>query len=184
MANDASELFVGLDGNIYVAPVGTSAPSALSAPSASWSLLGYLTEDGVTVTPGLTAQEIRSWQSQYPTRQYAQQRSLEVAFMAQQWEQQAIAAAFGGGTFNTAGGVTTYTPPDASDVYERAVLIDVLDGDDTIRWLIPRAINIELGEVVYNRQGEAHLPIKFGIMVPSSGNIWEIRSDKASFAVT
>jgi len=55
---DSYEVLVGV-GSVYVAQVGTAFPALTATPSASWRDMGE-TQDGVTVTPDQTIEEIRT----------------------------------------------------------------------------------------------------------------------------
>ena len=121
MAQDATEVVVGANGDVYVAPVGTSLPLDVDDPlNAAFSeALGFTSEDGVTATDGKTTENIGAWQSFYPLRTLVTERNFTVAFVLRQWNQDTVSLAFGGGTFTAVGSHTTYTPPDPA-VHRRA----------------------------------------------------------------
>ena len=58
MANDATKVSVGkpaVDGAVFSAPIGTALPTSTSAAlNAAFANLGYVSEDGVTNSNGLS----------------------------------------------------------------------------------------------------------------------------------
>ena len=69
MALNADNVRVGLNGNVYVAPKGTTAPADLtSAWDPAWKDLGYLNDDGVEMEYGTDVEDIMAWQSLSPVR--------------------------------------------------------------------------------------------------------------------
>jgi hypothetical protein len=179
------ELLIAVGGTVYAAPVGTAAPTDIAtAFDAVWRNIGYVSDAGVTVDPGMTVGEIRAWQSAYPIRRHVTAQTLRVAMQLQQWNQDTIKLAFGGGTFEEAGGITTYTPPGPEEIYERALAIEALDGIRTFRWIFPRGMNVDLGETVFTRAGLALLPISYDVIGAAGQVPWTFITDDENLALT
>jgi hypothetical protein len=171
MAQDATEVVVGANGDIYVAPTGSNLPVDVDDPldAAFSEALGFVSEDGVTATDGKTTQNIGAWQSFYPLRVLVTERDFRVAFVLRQWNQDTVSLAFGGGTFEATGSFTKYTPPDPSVLDERALVVDWADGDDLFRLVVPRCLAIEAVSTQLTRVNAADLPITMAVLAPAEG---------------
>jgi len=172
MAQDATEVVVGANGDVYVAPVGTNLPLDVddALDPAFSEALGFTSEDGVTATDGKTTENIGAWQSFYPLRTLVTERNFTVAFVLRQWNQDTVSLAFGGGTFTATGSHTTYTPPDPAYIDERVLIVDWEDGDDQFRLVVPRTIVSEDVETQITRTAAADLSITMTVLAPAEGN--------------
>lgn len=184
--NDPSEVPVGSSGQVYVAAVGTTAPTAFdSALSPStWTGLGYLTTDGFVKGSDIETAEIEAWQSMEPIRRDVTKRGDRFAFALMQWNEETLPIAFGGGSIGTAGAGYKYSPPAEDDaLVERALVIDALDGDDVFRFFAPRVTITEGVETTFRRGESAILPITFRTLTPENGgDAWAIFTNAAGFA--
>jgi hypothetical protein len=105
---DSSQVVVGANGQIFVAPTDTAAPTAVDdVLDVAFVELGFVSEDGATVTDSKTVENIGAWQSFYPIRRIVTAREFMVAFAMRQWNAENIPFAFGGGLVTSAatGGV-------------------------------------------------------------------------------
>jgi len=185
MAQDATEVVVGANGDVYVAPVGTSLPLDVDDPLnvAFSDALGFTSEDGVTATDGKTTVNIGAWQSFYPLRTIVTERNFSAAFVLRQWNRDTVSLAFGGGTFEATGSFTKYTPPDPSVIDERVLVIDYQDGDDQFRLVIPRCVVSEDVASQITRTAAADLPITMSVLAPAEGDDpWFIMTNAERFS--
>lgn len=171
MANDADQIVVAANGTVYVAPVGTTAPTApTGALNAAWKDLGFITEDGATFTDSKTVEDILAWQSFYPVRKIVSAKDASVSFSLRQWNGRTVSLAFGGGnTVDLGGGNFSYVPPAPEVIDERAMLIEWQDGDKNYRLILPKGLVTEAVETNLVRTGSAVLPITFSI-TPDTGD--------------
>jgi hypothetical protein len=180
---DTSAIVVGSSGNVYVAPVATTAPTDLvTALPVTWVDLGYLTPDGVTFSPSLETNEIMSWQSFYKVRTVVTGRSVELNFTMQQWNKFNLPFAFGGGLVATTGAVHKYTPPTAESRDERAIVVEWADGTKNYRLVAPKAELSDIGETNLTRSDEAQLPITLSINAVGTTDPFYILSNDAAWA--
>jgi hypothetical protein len=185
--NDPNELVVGGTGQVYVADIGTSLPAVNSDPtaalSASWVGLGYTTEDGVafSVTPDVT--DFKAWQSRLAVRREFNAQELQVTCSLEQWNEETVVLAFGGGAITNAGGFYTYTFPAAGDALdERSMVVDVQDGTRNMRIVIPRGNVTDAVEAKFQRTELAVLPITFKSLEATDGTTpYIIFDDAAAF---
>jgi hypothetical protein len=169
--NDSSEFAVGANAQVHVGAVGSTLPTTASgAPDGAFTDLGFVDDDGFTITDGRTIVDIRSLQSFYPTRRLISERSFQAKFSLQQWNEDTIAFAFGGGSFTG----DVYTPPDPSELDERALLITWQDGDNDFRFVFPKGLVTEDVETKVARTAVALLPITFAITPASGDDPWEL----------
>lgn len=183
--NDSGEYIVAGTGEVYVGAVGATAPTdATTAPSAAtWSGLGYHTEDGVSFSQSIEVARFRAWQSRSDTRRDRDSETVRVTFALQQWNEVNVPFAFGGGTI-TGSGPYQFTPADDdAALSEKSLLVDVVDGSNRIRFVIPRGTVVESVDTQFARTSEAVLPITFEALEPSEGGpSWYFYTNAAGFA--
>jgi len=181
--NDATESFVGGNGQMSVAPIGTALPTTtLGALNAAFVGLGYLTEDGPTFTVGKETTDFPAWQSFDPIRSAVTGREITVAGVLQQWNEDTVPLAFGGGVISGTTPNFKYTPPEPEDgVDERSLVLDINDGDVHVRIVFPRGYATEAVETQFQRGATSVLPITFKALKPDVGSIYSIYSDSPAF---
>lgn len=184
--NNANEVPVGSSGQVYVAAVGTTAPTAYNSAlaAATWTGLGFLTEDGFTKSGDIETSEIKAWQSFNPIRREVVGRNDRFAFALMQWNENTLPIAFGGGAVAAASAGYKYTPPQDSDALtEKALVIDANDGSEVYRFYAPRVTIVEGVETNFKRGEAAILPIVFETLEPATGgDSWAIFSGNANWA--
>lgn len=183
--NNSDELRVGLTGQVYVAPIGTALPAGpVTGLNAAFIGLGYINEDGPTVNVNPDFQDFMAWQEFAPVRVDKTAQNAQVSFALQQWDEDTVPLAFGGGSVSTVSGGYRYNLPDpTTGLDERALVIEIQDGSEHDRWVFPRALAIEAVETNYRRSVEALLPITMRILTPSGGGSpGYYLTDSAAFA--
>lgn len=158
MAVNADNVRVGLNGNVYVAPKGSTAPADLtSAWDPAWVDLGYLNDDGVEMEYGTDVEDIMAWQSLSPVRRVLTSVELTLAFTAIELRASAVTLYFPDSTITevTADTVFKLDIPSAPGSAEMAFGFEWIDGDITNRVVIPRgevtdreSVNFQRGEPV------------------------------------
>jgi hypothetical protein len=165
MAIDATEVRVAGAGNVYVAAEGTTLPTTSSSVlGASWTDLGYCTEDGVTFTQGRETTDLNAWQGT-KVRVLTDAEPTSVAFTLMQTNADVLPVAFGGGTLDEVeAGEYSFTPPSFGGNVVRALVIEFVDGDVTYRYCIPRAQIQGEVQVQLQRSGAVTYPLEFGVL--------------------
>lgn len=97
MTADFTNIRVGANGSVYVAPLAavmptTSDPADLSG---DWLDLGTISEDGATFTKTPTLIEIGAWQSAYPARRIVTTLEATLAFICREWKKDVVEFAMG-----------------------------------------------------------------------------------------
>jgi hypothetical protein len=173
--NDGQEAVVGSDGQAYFAPTGTTLPAKNSSPTAAlaaaWLGGGFVSDDGFTQRLERTVAEIRAFQSLTPIRRAKESENIALVFALLQWNETNLPFALGGGTVtDQGGGKWSYDYPDpASDLDERAFVMDITDASKHYRFVFPRGNVSEPVESKFARGQAALLPVTFSILSPSGG---------------
>lgn len=184
--NDSSETVVGGTGEVYVGPVGTALPAAEdSALNAAFGGTGFLSEDGISTNQSTEVIRHRAWQTKHNIRIDRDAETFQLSFVAQQFNEITVPLAFGGGDVADLGsGSYKYTPPAAGDsVDERAIVADVIDGDDILRFVVPRGMAVEAVNSQFTRTALGQLPVTIEALQPEDGGFaWYILTNLVGFA--
>lgn len=181
MPQNATETVIAGSGNPYIAPVGTAFPTNFAAPAGTWIDLGFLTEDGITVTPSQAVANIMAWQAQLPVRTSITSRGLSVGMTFLQWNETIFPLAVGGGTV-TGAGPYVFTPPTSGTVDERAMFIHYVDGTKQYRLRLPRVMVTDLGAFNLNKANAAGLGVAFTVLQPATGTPYDLVTDDPAWA--
>jgi len=169
---DPAELFVGKTGDVFLAPVGTPLPAnASDSLDADFEAPGYLAEDGVSFSIGGEVTDFNVWQSLQPARREKTSQDITFGFSMVQWNEISIPLAFGGGDVTSLGGDEyAYAFPAAdATLDERALVLDVIDGDNKHRFVFQRGNITEPVEVTFTRGSLASLPVTYSVLAPEGG---------------
>lgn len=169
---------------LYTAPVGTAAPAdAVAALAAGWTDLGYTTEDGSSFSTEPSFEEVRSHQSDYPTRLLKTGDSATIGATLQEFSRATMVQAFGGGTITTvSAGQYRYDPPGPGGSTPTACIMDWQDGTAKFRLVIPKArarAGVELG---LEKTNEAGLPLSLSAEGQAGQSPWYLLTNSAAFA--
>jgi hypothetical protein len=185
MALDSAEIRVAGNAHVYVAPVGTAAPTdATTALNAAFIELGYVSEDGITINAGKTTADIMALQSFDPLRTLVTARELTSAFVLRQWNYETLKLALGGGTVTGTSPNYKYLPASAEVIDERAFVFEALDGTVIQRWFFRRVMLSESVSIQFTRTTAADLPITLKALAPTSGTVMEVFFSDANFSAT
>lgn len=184
--NNPDDLIVAGDGQVFVAPVGTALPTSgpTAALNSAFKGLGYHTEDGASFSAEPDLFEVPAWQSRRPIRRDFQGQELTVSFTLLQWDEDTVPFAFGGGAIVDLGsGNYRYDfPEDTDSLDERALILDVADGDKKFRFVFPRGNVTEGVESQFQRGEAAGLPVTWSALDPSGGSAGYVLMNSAAFA--
>jgi len=169
MAGDASQIVVAGTGVVSIAPYGTTLPvfdtTLRETLDAAFVDVGFTTEDGVTVTDGVSVNEIMAWQSSYPVRRVVESYTGAVKFDLLQWSKDIFEQVLHGVvTEPVASTVHLFTPTRDGVVAEKSIVVDLDDGTTQYRWVFPRvglAADIEIPLV---RTAASVIPTEWGVI--------------------
>lgn len=153
MALNADNVRVAVTGAVSVAASGTTAPTGTSGTFGTD--LGYVTEDGVTITiPGSgDATPIRAWQNGQTVRtiRSASEEVPSVTFTLMETSIDAVEAALGVTVSDSASEGSFEI--DSTDVkVSKAWVVDVIDGDELIRVHVPKGTPVGEVQLVFQNQ--------------------------------
>jgi len=183
MAKDSAQTRVAGTGSVYIAAYGAAIPSSWNAaiPSA-YAEMGYTDEDGVTFNDEPTIERRRAWQSFYPVRILETARMASAKFKLEQWNRDTLSIAAGGGTVTAAGTGSKFTPHAAGTISLRTIIVDIVDGDITDRYVIPKCMTTSALETNLKRTDLALLPVELEAVGEDGEDPWYMfTSDTASF---
>lgn len=181
MALDATKVRIAITGELFVAPVGSTAPTdATSALDAAWLGLGYVGEDGVTEAYDETIEEIVAWQNAAVVRSNTTESKATLKLKLIETKKRTLELYHKGSTVVTNGAeykIDVKTP--TTDL--RAFVLQVVDGTKDLRIYVPTGEVTERGEIVY-ANGE---PVGFEVTLtcyPNASNVVLTKfSDDANF---
>lgn len=170
MPNNAGNVVVAGDGTAYVGPITTPAPTnAATALNAGFLEMGFITEDGATLTQGQELTDINAWQSFYPIRRIVTGRTVQVAFSMREFNKRAVEFATGG-TITTNAAEWKLTPPGPSTDTRKSLVLEWLDGSKKYRLYVPVGLVAEDVESTMARTDSVNLPIVFAASDPGTGS--------------
>lgn len=186
MAKDASEVRLAPDGKVYIGPVGTVLPTnATMAVVAGFSDLGYISEDGVALTPGVDLNDVMMWQSAVPVKRTLDTASFEVKFSMGQVNK----ATWGAYFFNNSNwtnnfGQAKLTLLSNPGPQEDAVIIEWDDDEgDRCRLVLPKATMTDREDLQLTRTDPVLAGVTFAAL-DVNGVFGYVYSDNASLVPT
>lgn len=183
---NVDEIVVAGNGKIFVAPLGTTAPTDIAtAWAAGWIDLGYASEDGVTISKTRDIEALGVWQSFFPARRIVTGEDFTVSFNLAQWNEDSVKLAFGGGTITTTAGPPIhylYTPPAAGVIDERALGIEWTDNTKIYRLICARTMVTDNVETQLTKSGMSELPLTIGVIGQDSVSPFLIRTNDPAWA--
>lgn len=130
---DSTQVRLAPAGAVWIAPLGAALPTdvttAMATVDPSYKELGYLTEDGVTITPNVDTNDINAWQSATPVKTTLTGVGLQVKVAALQVTQNATAEYFFGQAWVNSGGLGKLTMPSTPSLAERTMVIEWIDDE-------------------------------------------------------
>lgn len=141
MALTASNVRTAPSGHVWVGPIGTPEPDDIeTALDAALKELGYLTPDGVSITPQVDSEDIMVWQSLSPVLSPITGMTFELSMTVAELNQDGLSLFFTGSEFVNDGGVGRLDISSNPGTQERLLVIEWVDNTgDNYRLVVPRA---------------------------------------------
>jgi hypothetical protein len=186
MPQNADNVMIAGDGNLFVAPTGTPLPTNIAtALNAAFINTGFLSEDGATFRDEKTKEPVNVWQSFYAVKYRVTESNAEMEMVLKQWDKNTVPLAFGGGAVTTTAGPPayyTYTPPSPDVIDERAAVLEWRYATKTFRLVVPKVMVTSGAESQLARASESDLPLTLGILGTTGVSPWLLYTDHAAFA--
>lgn len=150
MALNAAAVRIGITGELYSAPQGTTRPtSAVSVLDAAYVGKGYISEDGVTEEPDDSIQRIVAWQNAAVVRANTTESTATLQCTLIETKGAVLEAYHRGSTVEavSAGQWKIDVKLPTSD--RRQWVLDVIDGTKHLRFDVPDGEILERGAIVY-----------------------------------
>lgn len=182
MAYDATDIRVGANGQVYVAPITAAAPtSTVSVLDTLFVDIGFVSEEGVMFVDQKELTDVTRWKQALPDRRIVTSRTMALQMVLRELSAQTIEFALGG-TVNTSGAEFTYTPPAPLDQLESSVILDWVDGPKRYRLYIPRGVAVSNVGFSINRQSPTELPLTFVALATIGADPYTVWLDDNNFA--
>lgn len=185
MSKNAENVSVGkpaVAGAVFNAPSGTSLPTSTSASlNSAFKDLGYVSEDGVTNSASLSAEQIKAWGGDIVAVPQTEKGYTVKLKLIEATNTDVLGVFYG--TDNVSGtladGITVNV--NAKEVPETAWVIDtILRGGAAQRLVVPRGKISEMGDVVYKDNEVIGYEVTISCLPDSSGNAQYIYTKAAS----
>lgn len=182
---NASNIVVAQMARVYLAPVGTTAPTTpVGVMGDAWREVGLFTPDSLSWATDPSFEEVRSHQSNYPTRRFQTEDAATVEVDLQEWTGENFKAVYGGGTITEVTGPPIhyrYSPPAVGGRTAVSAVIEIIDGTKHYRRVIPRCEQAEGVEQTFERTSESTLPLRLSVLGSDIGDPWYDLTDDPAF---
>lgn len=156
MTASAENVLVGITGAVYIGDVSATAPTSSTSALVGFADLGYVSADGVTITPDKSSNAIRAWQNADLVREVVTESTLTYQFMLLETTEDTIEAFFGSAMVD---GKVELLPSNTGG--QKSFVVDIVDGSKVIRHYIPTGEIMKV-EAQTVKNGEA---VGFGVTV-------------------
>lgn len=183
MALQAGEVRIGITGELFSAPVGTTAPTDATSPlDPAWLGHGYSSEDGVTEANSDSVDNIIAWQNATTVRAARTESTLTVATSLIQTRGSNLELFYPGSFVEAnADEWQINVVPAVSD--RRSWVLNVIDGNDLIRIYIGLGEVTERGEVPYANGEAVMYPITVTAYPDSNGFLMQKFSNSDAWGI-
>ncbi|MGW2170417.1 phage tail tube protein [Streptomyces sp. NPDC001705] len=186
MANNADNVRAALNGSIFLAPKGSTAPADLTAPwDAAWVDLGYMSDDGVSMEYSTDVEDINAWQSLSPVRRILTSVNMTLGFTAIELKASTITAYFPDSVITevTEDTVWRLDIPAAPGPAEWAIGLEWIDGDIKNRLVVPRGEITDRGAIPLGRSAAVGLEMTVSAYASSAPEIATWLSNDPAWAL-
>jgi hypothetical protein len=148
MATTAGNVLVGVTGGAYLAATGTTLPTdSQTALNAAFEEVGYISEDGVSQSISEDITDLKAWQNGDVVRKIQTSHDLTYQLTMIETSDVTLEAYYG----NYAAGAVEIN---GDQLPHKSWVLEVVDGDDDLRVVIPDGQITERGDIVY-QNGDA-----------------------------
>lgn len=172
MPNTASNVIVGkplATGGILGAPLGTALPTdPTTALNVAFTAYGYVGDDGVTQTIGADTTDIKAWGGD-TVRKVQTSHDLTYKFRLIETNDKSLGLYYGDSNVSTTTGVTT-VKINSQTLPHNEFVIEVKDGTNRVRVVIPDGQVTERGDVVYQDEDVTAYDVTVTCYPDASGN--------------
>lgn len=160
MAGITSNIFVGapdrVTGAIMVAPVGTALPTTVAtAPNAAFKDLGFVSEDGVSLSQSSTWETIKDWGGDQ-VRKFLSDFTGTLSFTLLETNSEVLKYVYGSAQVTTtaatvSSGTLNAIKLNANEPPTASLIVNILDGVRKVRIVVPNSQVTERGDLKFSR---------------------------------
>lgn len=189
VGQNQGEVRVAITGHVYVAPVGTAAPTNIAtALNAAFQDLGYLDASGVVFSKSDSFDPIGAWQSTSPLRYVPKDRTVTAKFVLQQVNSVSLPLWGNGGAVavNSPSTEYDYTISDQLTPNPMAYVFDGIDSvsNYTYRFYMSNAMVTATTDLSFARSTNMQLGLTVTALTPVTGsNLLQIFSTDPNLTV-
>lgn len=186
-----SNIVVAQMARVYLAAVGTPAPAGpATVMPAPWKEVGLFTPDSLGWATDPSFEQIRSHQSNYPTRNIQTEDAATVSVDLQEWTGENFKAVYGGGEVVTVAAAVgppavpehyRFSPPQIGGREQVAACVEIIDGSKHYRRMVPLCEQNEGVEQTFEKTSESTLPLRLSILGADIGDPWYDITDDPAF---
>lgn len=156
-------------GTLYIAPLGSTEPTDLSAAwDAAWAALGY-TKEGSNFVFDNTFEDVEVAEELDPVAILQTKRNVALNFALAELTGANLQRAFNGGDVQTADGVVSFEPPAPGDY--TPVMIGWQADDGLERWVFRKCIQVGSIDIPRKKAPDmAVVPVSFRCMKPADAS--------------
>lgn len=169
---DADEALLGNANflGVYMAPVGTAAVTDIEIDTAPWATLGWVSEDGVSINPERSIDQLRAWQSPTAIKNVLTEYNITVDMELLQHNPTTLSHYWGQTEPTEVSGTVEMDVDVLSDnAPQGALIVDTRDGDQIARYVFHKVQVTSVGELSVARGGFQALPVTFTALDPGTG---------------
>lgn len=185
MTLTADNAIVGITGAVRVAPFGTTLPTdSTTALAAAYEDLGYISEDGVSLGVDDSVENKFAWQNAALIRSIRSQSITSLSFAMLEQKGFNLEFWFPGSTITepTAGNFRLEVKPPTT--VKRVIVLDVVDGTKSFRWIFGNAELVSRGEIPISNQDLVMYPVTLNFYPDANGNLMDVYSDDPAWDTT
>lgn len=154
MTTVASNVLVAVTGTVRFAPLATALPTTpVATPNVAFLDVGYISDDGVSEKIDDSTTEIKAWQNADVVRRIQTDHSLQYSFTMIETNANSLNAYYGG---NYTAGVVQIK---SGVLPHKEWIIDVVDGTNLVRIVVPDGQIVARGETKYANGGAVMYPV-------------------------
>jgi hypothetical protein len=181
MAQDTTKVRVALTGTVWIADIGSTVPADITTtPNASWTDLGYTTEDGVVFSLDQQTQDLNGWQSLEPLRLIVTSEPKAFQFTLRQVERNTWTTAFNGTITTLSANNFKWTPPASGFTVQKMFLVEFTDGALKYRLVYRNCQQQNARTLTLNRSDAVNLPLDYRVLA-ASPQTWEVYTNDPAF---
>lgn len=135
---------VGVTGKVFVGPLGTTLPEDVTTPlNAAFESVGFISEDALIESLSITTERLRAWQRPVGLRTLTTEVEWTFQFGMLETSPLVLDLYYGGAETTVDAGVATTGILSWPTSTQRAMVVEIEDGDVITRYAIPV---VEIGE--------------------------------------